>query len=240
MRRHPEVDPEERLEQEPGRSRRRSGWRPVRAPACAAVVIHRTLAYPIAGSPVTVASTLSPGLDRTRTLRGAVCGAVAAGRLGAAAAAGQAAPSPAATTTSSCSARRSPAATAGTRSASRCTCGNGAAVRRRVRQPGAGDADPAPAARAGRRRWPSTSPCGRWARVTTVCIRRARSSRSCSGNRAGVPPGGLAPPALRPGAGRARAPRQRRARAGSARARDRLLEQRPRLARARRVGPAGP
>jgi hypothetical protein len=49
--------------------------------ACAPVqsfVIHRTLAYPIQPRPLQF-DTLSPGFDRTRTLRGAACGAVAAG-----------------------------------------------------------------------------------------------------------------------------------------------------------------
>ncbi len=40
-------------------------------------VIHRTLAYPFWPRPLQL-RTLTPGLDRTRTLRGAVCGAVAA------------------------------------------------------------------------------------------------------------------------------------------------------------------
>jgi len=40
-------------------------------------VIHRTLAYPISRRPLQLAA-VSPGIDRTRTLRGAVCGAVAA------------------------------------------------------------------------------------------------------------------------------------------------------------------
>jgi hypothetical protein len=40
-------------------------------------VIHRTLAYPIWRRPLQL-SAVSPGIDRTRTLRGAVCGAVAA------------------------------------------------------------------------------------------------------------------------------------------------------------------
>jgi hypothetical protein len=42
-----------------------------------AVVIHRTLAYPHGAWPLQL-GTLSPGIDRTRTLRGAACGAVAA------------------------------------------------------------------------------------------------------------------------------------------------------------------
>jgi hypothetical protein len=40
-------------------------------------VIHRTLAYPISRRPLQL-TAVSPGIDRTRTLRGAVCGAVAA------------------------------------------------------------------------------------------------------------------------------------------------------------------
>jgi hypothetical protein len=40
-------------------------------------VIHRTLAYPFWRRPLQL-RTLSPSIDRTRTLRGAVCGAVAA------------------------------------------------------------------------------------------------------------------------------------------------------------------
>jgi hypothetical protein len=40
-------------------------------------VIHRTLAYPIRRRPLQF-EAVSPGIDRTRTLRGAVCGAVAA------------------------------------------------------------------------------------------------------------------------------------------------------------------
>jgi hypothetical protein len=40
-------------------------------------VIHRTLAYPFQRRPLQLRS-LSPAIDRTRTLRGAVCGAVAA------------------------------------------------------------------------------------------------------------------------------------------------------------------
>jgi hypothetical protein len=40
-------------------------------------VIHRTLAYPYSPRPLQLRD-LSPGIDRTRTLRGAVCGAVAA------------------------------------------------------------------------------------------------------------------------------------------------------------------
>lgn len=40
-------------------------------------VIHRTLPYPISRRPLQLAA-VSPGIDRTRTLRGAVCGAVAA------------------------------------------------------------------------------------------------------------------------------------------------------------------
>jgi hypothetical protein len=40
-------------------------------------VIHRTLAYPFWRRPLQLRE-LSPGIDRTRTLRGAVCGAVAA------------------------------------------------------------------------------------------------------------------------------------------------------------------
>jgi hypothetical protein len=41
------------------------------------LVIHRTLAYPHDGRPLQLQG-LSNGIDRTRTLRGAVCGAVAA------------------------------------------------------------------------------------------------------------------------------------------------------------------
>jgi hypothetical protein len=41
------------------------------------LVIHRTLAYPFEPRPLQL-SPLSPGIDRTRTLRGAVCGAAAA------------------------------------------------------------------------------------------------------------------------------------------------------------------
>jgi hypothetical protein len=41
------------------------------------LVIHRTLAYPIWRRPLQLAG-VSPGIDRIRTLRGAVCGAVAA------------------------------------------------------------------------------------------------------------------------------------------------------------------
>jgi hypothetical protein len=41
------------------------------------LVIHRTLPYPFSARPLQL-STLSPGFDRTRTLRGAACGAVAA------------------------------------------------------------------------------------------------------------------------------------------------------------------
>jgi hypothetical protein len=39
-------------------------------------LIHRTLAYPFRRRPLQL-HVLSPGIDRTRTLRGAVCGAVA-------------------------------------------------------------------------------------------------------------------------------------------------------------------
>jgi hypothetical protein len=41
------------------------------------LVIHRTLAYPFRGRPLQL-RVLSQGIDRTRTLRGAVCGTVAA------------------------------------------------------------------------------------------------------------------------------------------------------------------
>jgi hypothetical protein len=41
------------------------------------LVIHRTLAYPFEPRPLQL-GTLSAGIDRTRTLRGAVCGATAA------------------------------------------------------------------------------------------------------------------------------------------------------------------
>ena len=53
------------------------------------LVIHRTNVYPPAQRPLQL-RMLSLGIDRTRTLRGAVCGAVAADGLGAPAAARQA------------------------------------------------------------------------------------------------------------------------------------------------------
>src|ERR1019366_1050189 len=72
-----EVDVEDRLERRWGE--------PVQEPvgalfSCAPVqpfLIHRTLAYPFGRRPLQL-DLLSPGIERTRTLRGAVCGAVAA------------------------------------------------------------------------------------------------------------------------------------------------------------------
>ena len=62
----------------PARSSRRAGWRPALARARVQhFVIHRTLAYPVARRPLQLRG-VSRAIDRTRTLRGAVCGAVAA------------------------------------------------------------------------------------------------------------------------------------------------------------------
>src|SRR5205814_3755712 len=46
-------------------------------PPVQSIVIHRTLAYPCGARPLQL-GRLSPGIDRTRTLRGAACGAFAA------------------------------------------------------------------------------------------------------------------------------------------------------------------
>ena len=74
---HPEVAMEERLEERPHepvdeRVRALLSRAPVQH-----LVIHRTLAYPSAARPLQL-PRVSPNFDRTRTLRGAVCGAVAA------------------------------------------------------------------------------------------------------------------------------------------------------------------
>src|SRR5258708_37403932 len=73
----PEVDVEERMEQrthDPVDDRVGALFA---GPAMKRFVFHLTLAYPVRRRPLQFA-VLSPGIDRTRTLSGAVCGAVAA------------------------------------------------------------------------------------------------------------------------------------------------------------------
>ena len=237
----PEVDVEERLEDQPGRASRRSGWRPAPARAGADDRDPSHIGVPGRRRARYSCGALSPGIDRTRTLRGAVCGAVAAAVWALQQPLDKLVVRQPLSTTSSCSARRSPAATAGTRSGFAMHIGQ----RRRCSAPST----------------PTSRPrcrCRRPLRGPVVALAEhvalwplARAHRplppgaraSCPGsrgNRRGVRPGDLAPPAVRARARRARAARQRRARAGPARARGRLLQQRPRLARARRVGRARP
>ena len=224
---HPEVDVEEGLEQRPDDQVDQEVDALLPRAAVIGLVVHVSIRTRSGGGryswPVGV---------RTRTLRGALCGARGRGRLGAGAAAGQA---PAGQRL-----RRRRAArqggharqTAGTRSGWPCTCGTG----------------------------PCSAPCTRTSRDTCPCRRPARARGGPQRARGAVAPGlGLGSPAPRPPRA-PRAPRQRPglrpgrrsgtccsawswasssgalnadARARPAADRDQLLNQRPRLARAR-------
>ncbi len=116
-----EVDVEERLQHAAEQPVDEWVGSVVPQPPVQYFVIHRTLAYPFRRWPLQLA-VLSPTVDRTRTLRGAVCGAVAASVWALQQPLDKRAFA-AATTTSSCSAGRCRGATtaAGIRSGWQCT-----------------------------------------------------------------------------------------------------------------------
>ena len=230
---HPEVDVEERLEAAPARASTRTGWRPARARACAAPRDPSHIGVPGRGARPLQLRGVSLSIDRTRTLQRRRLRRRRGGRLGARAAARQARlPQPL---------RRRRAARQGGHARRRLVPGRARAahperrrVRRRLRERRAARcrcrrrcAGPLVALAEHVALWPLG------VRLPTASTRRASELPELARQPARVRPGDLAPPAVRDRPRRARAARQRRARAGAAGARGRVLEQRPRLARAR-------
>ena len=182
------------------------------APSRAAPRDPSTQRLPVGATPVTV-SRVELGFDRTRTLRGAVCGAVAADCLGAPAAARQGRLRLALRRRRAARQGASRAATAGMPSDFAMHVPNGAAVRRRLRQPRSDAAGSAGAAGTVAPRSSSTSLIWPLGAVSD----RVHPARDELPTLVGQPPrvraGAMAPPAVRAGARRARAAPQRRARA---------------------------
>ena len=159
-----EVDVEERLQHSRAPASRRTGWPPARARAGAALRDPSHIGVPALVRARYSWRALTPGIDRTRTLRGAVCGAVAAAVWALQQPLDKLALRQPATTTSSCSARRSSRGRRLVPGRVRAAHAERRRVRRRLRQRRAAAAAAAGAPRARSWRWPSTSRSGRSAR----------------------------------------------------------------------------